>query len=210
LHQPPWSFGFDSQTRGTLHDAVAQSCILNGVVPPDAGGGVEVELHFENVVGGGAALREQGALAHVFPELDGVFPRLHLLLLLDPVLRLGRPVVDARAALDALLVLVRALGVMFLWRRSWVCLKGGEKTNIPTINAVHSNNKMDAPHIELAPLNEVDAILQHAASHVNKLSLNLPVQYRLIRVKRAHVPTARVVLQRAPVPLQRLPRQACR
>jgi hypothetical protein len=55
--------------------------------------------------------------------------------------------------------------------------KGVKKTNVPTINAVHRNNKMDA-HVELAPLNELDAILQHAASHVNKLSLKLPVQYR--------------------------------
>jgi hypothetical protein len=51
---------------------------------------------------------------------------------------------------------------------------------------------MDAP-VELAPLNEVDAILQHAASHANKLSLKLPAQYRFrmkdIRVKRA-VPAA--------------------
>jgi hypothetical protein len=56
------------------------------------------------------------------------------------------------------------------------------------MNAARRNNKMDAP-VELAPLNEVDAILQHAASHANKLSLKLPAQYRFrmkdIRVKRA-------------------------
>jgi hypothetical protein len=63
-----------------------------------------------------------------------------------------------------------------------------KKTSLPTMNAARRNNKMDAP-VELAPLNEVDAILQHAASHANKLSLKLPAQYRFrmkdIRVKRA-------------------------
>ena len=63
---------------------------------------------------------------------------------------------------------------------------------------------MDAP-VELAPLNEVDAILQHAASHANKLSLKLPAQYRFrmkdIRVKRA-VPAAEAAAAGPPLTLR--------
>ncbi len=63
---------------------------------------------------------------------------------------------------------------------------------------------MDAP-VELAPLSEVDAVLQHAASHVNKLSLKLPVQYRFrmkdVRVKRA-VPAAETATASSPLTLR--------
>jgi hypothetical protein len=79
-----------------------------------------------------------------------------------------------------------------------------KKTSVPTINNARRNNKMDAP-VELAPLNEVDAILQHAASHLNKLSLKLPAQYRFrmkdIRVKRA-VPAAETATASPPLTLR--------
>ena len=72
------------------------------------------------------------------------------------------------------------------------------------MNAARRNNKMDAP-VELAPLNEVDAILQHAASHANKLSLKLPAQYRFrmkdIRVKRAD-PAAETATASPPLTLR--------
>lgn len=40
-----------------LHCSVEQSCILHGVVPPNASVWVEVKLHFENVVCRGTTLR---------------------------------------------------------------------------------------------------------------------------------------------------------